>query len=509
LDSDKNYRRAAFFAPALFGLIAFAAIAQRPGLHYDEALPAMPAVHLSRASGPPTYPHDAGTWLCVGARCLPLMNLRYVGAVKDLLYLPIWGAAGPSVEAFRLLGMLFGAVGVAGAAALLARFAGWRAAGIGSLALAANPAYVQQTVFDSGLIAGWMLAFGLLCFAVTAFAKRPDATRALLLGAACGFGIWCRANFLWLLIAILFAVAAVARREIARHMDKAIPFVLGGLAGGFPFLLYQAISRGGTVQALSMYPAAGRLSEVLPARLVLMAETLLSDREHRVMWGDAQIPPWQAIPIAALAVLAIAVCFRRGVFGRCVALTALAFTAILLTSRMAIGEHHLIAVAPLVAMAAGIAVAPVRARFRVPALIVYGGLALFWNGLTTLGLADSGGKDHWSNASYRLAESLERLDRETVFVDWGLHNQIYFLTRGKLRAREIFGDETRAETGESWDALVAPGRLFVTNGEGHRAFAGPTEGVRRAIAGRPNARRIGLPQHDGQIYAEVLFDDNR
>lgn len=505
METPFTSRRAAIAAPFIYCALALALIAQGPGLHYDEALPAMPAVHLARSSGPPTYPHDPGTWLCSGRRCLPLMNLRYAGAVKDLLYLPVWAATGPSVEAFRLLGMLFGAIGVAGVAALAAKFAGWREAATGALVLAIHPAYIQQTVFDSGLIAAWMLAFGLLGFAIAAYASQAYARRAFFVGAACGFGIWCRANFLWLLIAVVLA----ALGEIARRRRHALPFVLGGLAGGLPFLVYQVISRGGTIEALSMHDAAGPFVENLKSRLVLLSETLLADREHRAMWGDASLPLWHSIPIAVLALSALAVCFRRGALGRIVALTTLALTAILLVSRMAIGEHHLIVLVPLVALAAGVAAGLVRARLRVPALLVYGGLALFWNGLTILGLYDSQGKNLWSSASATLAQQLSRREEEIVFIDWGLHNQIYFLTRGSLRAREVFGDETRAETGDLWTSFVQPGRLFVTNGRYHRVFPAPAEGVRAALVGRPGARRVAVPQHDGRIYAEALFDAGR
>lgn len=491
-------------APVVYCLLALALIATRPGLQYDEALPAMPAVHLARAAGPPTYPHDPGTWFCVRDRCLPLMNLRYVGAVKDLLYLPIWAAAGPSVEAFRLLGMLFGAIGVAGLAVLVGTFAGWREATIASTVLAIHPAYLQQTVFDSGLIAAWMLAFGLISIALAAYASRPDARLAFLLGAACGFAVWCRANLVWLLIAI----ALVAIREIARHRHNALPVLIGGLVGGFPFILYQVLSRGGTLQALSMYDAGGSFVETLRSRVVLLGETLLSDREHRAMWGGADIPLWQVALIAILAVLSLVGCWRRGAaFGRAVVLATLSLAAILFSSRMAIGEHHMIAVIPLVAIAAGVAAA--RARFRTPLLILYAGLAVAWDARAALGLHDTGGVGHWSNASTTLAGELARRSEEIVFIDWGLHNPVYFLTRGSLRAREVFGDETRAESGETWAEFVQPGRMLVTNGRDHRVFPAPTDGARAALSSRPNARRIGIPQHDGSLYAEALFDAGR
>jgi hypothetical protein len=436
------------------------------------------------------------------------MNLRYVGAVKDLLYLPLWAAAGPSIELFRVLSMAMGALGILGTGALLAQFVGWRAAAAGSLTLAIHPAYIQQTVFDSGLIASWMMAAGLLGIAISAYAARPCARTAFLLGAACGFAVWARANFVWLLAAAAVSVAAVAWRELWAHRLHAQFFAFGGIVGAFPFLLYQWISRGGTVEALSMYPAEGSLASQLPARLLLLAETMLSDREHRAMWGGAEMPIWQAAVIGTLAAIALAACWRAGGgFGRLIVLTTLLLTAILLTSRMAIGEHHLVAVVPLLAIAVGIAGS--GKRLAIPMLGLYAALAMWWNVTAILGLHHTGGSGHWSDASGRLSETLASNGGEVVFIDWGLHNPVYFLTRGGLRARELYGGELRAETGEPWNVLVEPGRVFVTNGQGHRVFSGPTEGVRSALKERPGARRIAVPQRSGAVYAEILRPADR
>ena len=83
-------------------------ILQNPGLQYDEALLVLGSVHMRHSPGELTLPHDPNTWLCPSSRCFPLMTVRYVGAIKEYLCLPLFAAFGPSAEAVRIVSMLLG-----------------------------------------------------------------------------------------------------------------------------------------------------------------------------------------------------------------------------------------------------------------------------------------------------------------------------------------------------------------------------------------------------------------
>src|SRR5437879_1088944 len=85
---------------------------QNPGFQYDEALLVLGGVHMLNSSGELTLPHDPDTWLCAPRRCFQLMTVRYVGAVKDYLCLPLFAIFGAHAEIVRLVGMLLGALGV-------------------------------------------------------------------------------------------------------------------------------------------------------------------------------------------------------------------------------------------------------------------------------------------------------------------------------------------------------------------------------------------------------------
>ncbi len=390
----------------------------------------------------------------------------------------------------------------------MASVAGWRASAVAALVLAVHPAYIWQTVFDSGLIATWMLSVGLLALALAGYARAPGLGTAFRVGLAMEFGVWARANFLWLLAALFIGIAVSWRAEISRSLRHAPAAVAGALAGGFPFLLYQWISVGGTWEALSMYPAEGSLLSLLPARLVLLNEVLLADREHRAMWGGTPMPMWQAVALAVLAVVCLFACARVGEkIGRAVTIASALLIAMLLSSKMAIGEHHLIVVIPLLAVAAGIASARSPVLLGATGAAVFALCASWWHITAWSALAATGGVGLWSDGSYRLADEIATRysDRVVTFVDWGLRNQAYVLTRGGVPMRELFGTAERAESGEAWEQIVKDGGVFVRNGPGNRQFPRPSEGLDRALADAPaSVRRTNIFQRNGDVFAEVI-----
>lgn len=201
-----RWRYAICLAAACYCLLALTSIWANPGLHYDEAIDVLGAVHLHHSRAELSLPHDPGTWLCVNSRCFPLMSARYIGSVKEYLCLPLFALFGPSAEIVRLASMLLAAAGILGLSALAARCLGPPAGAAVAWTLALSPSYLDQTVFDNGSVAPWMFFFGLACFAVARYLRAPGAKAAFCLGLACGAGVWARANFAWLLSAMALAL---------------------------------------------------------------------------------------------------------------------------------------------------------------------------------------------------------------------------------------------------------------------------------------------------------------
>src|SRR5260370_13109768 len=129
----------------------------------------------------------------------------------------------------------------------------------------------------------------------------------------------------------------------------------GAVVGGFPFLLYQIVSNGGSWRALGVFHSPGTLQERISSRLVMFAETLLSDREHRAMWDGPFMPGWQRwlFPSIAVACCLFGLIARTGrdrphaILTRILALVFLFYGAMLLLTSVTVSEHHLIALLPM------------------------------------------------------------------------------------------------------------------------------------------------------------------
>ncbi len=518
--STSRYLRFALLGPlAVYFLWACLLILPDPGLQYDEALLVLGSVHMRhQPHSELTLPHDPDTWVQVWNRWFPLMTVRYVGAIKEYLCLPVFALLGPSADAIRAVSALLAAIGIWGLARLVRGTFGSTTACAAAALVAINPAYAAMTVFDNGTVSIFMAAFGLLAFAVSRHIARPSAMAAFAIGGAAGFGIWSRANFVWLLAAAVVAIILSARRESLPPIRHLLAASLGALAGGSPFLLYQVVSGGATWRAVNLFSYSQPLSQRLWTRLPLFAEAMLSDAEHRVMWSGPPLPLWQPAVIAAVVVASCLVCLfandgKR--LARGLAITFVVNASVLLTTRVDVAQHHLVTLVPLAAVLTGVAGQRVvqllpRARILVIAIgVVYAASAIYWHLAGVNGLRSTGGQGLWSDGVYDLAQLLETkyASREIKILDWGLQNNLYVISDGALKTREIYGDASadHDERGRPWIEEVAEGGVYVVPAPGHRQFKTPVEGFLLAVSeGQPTTRRFGIRQRDGSAYAEVL-----
>lgn len=503
--------RGLLLAIALYLLCGGLLILQHPGLQYDEALQVLGAVHMQSSREELTLPHDPDTWLCAAGRCLPLMMVRYAGALKDYLCLPLFAIFGARAELYRLVSMLLGAVGIFGVGWLLARHVAPAVGVAAALIVAIHPAYVDLTVFDNGTVAVWMASLGLTALAISRYLSKPDATGAFLIGAALGFGVWCRANYVWMIGALALAAIVVLRAQFLRPWREFAAATVGALAGASPFLLYQYISRGGTFEALGMFQVSTSFGTLLVQRLRMLAEVMISDREHRAMWNGPALPTWE-IALAGLVVTTacVACLAMRSRWSRAVALSFLGLGFAMFSSRMPVAEHHLIALVPLAA--AMIAIAAHRFLDRRAALAcaaIYAVTALYWQAAAIRGLAATGGVGQWSDGVYELNERLRTQypGKQIQFLDWGLQNNLYVLSDGQLRSREVYYDATREKNrhGRPWSEDVLRGGVYVMNGAGHRHYPESTDGFLAALESlQPAYKRVAIRQPNGDSYAEIL-----
>lgn len=501
----------------VYCLLAGILILQRPGLYYDEALTAVGSVHMRHSPAELTLPHDPDTWLCSRGHCFPLMTMRYIGAIKEYVYLPAFALFGTRTEVIRVVSVLFSLLCIWGIGKLIGEQISRPVAACAALAIAINPAFLTTTVFDNGAVTVMMAAFGLVCVALSSYVLRSSARAAFWVGAAMGFGIWARANFLWLEIAVLIAALVVLRKQVLFPLRHWIAWVTGGVLGGLPFLVYQVHSKLGTWEATNMFVAPEPLGHRLLVRAIMLAETFLTDREHRAMWDGPPMPGWQRWLFPAVVVASLVICAAMGgrwgrvrsLWARGVALTFVVLGLFLFFTRTRVAEHHLVALVPLAAIVVVLACAILQARFRW-GRGVSGGLAavylssvFYWQVQTIEGLHRTRGVGAWSDAVYTLARQLPQKygTQEMKILDWGLENNLYVLTDARLHTREIYSDDAH----EAWPNEIRRGGVFLLNGPENRQFPEASEAFLKALAeARPAMQRFTVPQRSGVAFAEVI-----
>jgi 4-amino-4-deoxy-L-arabinose transferase-like glycosyltransferase len=510
-------------AIALYWILGIGAIVQKPGLQYDEAQLVAGAVHMRHSAGPfDEYPQPH-SWVCPMGRCIPLMSATYVGAVKEYVALPLFALFGPRAPFVRLASLILSTFAIWGIYALAAEFFSAVVAAAAAFIIAINPAFLTMTVFDNNAIGAVMAGLGLTCFCLAVYRRQSSFWAAFALGLALGFAVWARANIAWIWIAGFAAVAIVLGRRILLPAKHWIAILLGGLTGGSPFLMYQWFSNDATWKVQHDLSTAQPWSTLLPYRLHLFAEMLLSEGEHRGMWAGPPLPHWQLWLFPILVTGACAVCLfpptvtrpACRLFSRALALTFAIGAAFFFFSRLPIAEHHFVLLLPLgaVMVATGFSLLIARCRwaraFAAGTLVVYVSSAAYWQVASIRGLRATGGIGAWSDAVVPLAGYLDQnyRGREIQYLDWGLRYNVYVLADGRLKGRDIYApsSEDRSLQGRPWIDEIRDGGVFVVSGTGNRAFANPTNGFLRALAdARPRMRVESVAQRNGEPYASVL-----
>jgi len=348
-----------------------------------------------------------------------------------------------------------------------------------------------------------------VCLGIARYLRKKDGAAAFLLGIAMGLGIWARANFLWLILAMFGAVAIVLRGRMRVRISQMAAASLGAIAGGAPFLLYQVISHGGTWQGVGMFTLHQSIGRLLPARLVMFSEIFLSDREHRAIWNAPPMPPWQHWLFPAIVLSACAVCLMsRSLAARVAAMTFLFLSAFLFLSKVPVVEHHLIALVPLAAAIAVLGAFTIveRSGWGKSAMallgLIYIGSAIYWQVAAVRGIARTGGVGQWSDAVESLSDYLQSRypGREIQILDWGLQNNLFVLSDGKIRSREIY-DEQLAY----WVERMRSGGVFVMNGPQNRQLPAVSSRFLQALElTHPTIRRVTVSQASGTPYAEIF-----
>ncbi len=501
---------ALLFCLALHLALSWSLAVHTAGLEYDEAISFHGAARI--AGGIHTAACESGMSFQFARRCWPLMVAPYVGAPKDYFLMPMLGLTGMRVGVARMGAALLGAIGIVGVWMFLGQVSGRTAAVAGALLLSVHPSYIDLPLFDQGNIAFSLGILGAILMTVAALMRRVSPGRVFLLGLWLGLGVWGRLNFSWFAASGAIAWLLVYRRDAVREWRNLPALLTGVLLGVSPLLFYLRhhlrLLREFMAAASTRASVASRAHETL----LYLRNALLSDGEHRAIWGGAPVSPPAATLVALVAAAALVWC-AFAVRSKAVRVVAACSTILLIayaTSKLPVAEHHLVIFVPMAAMLVAMASVDVARHFRFGravlscALIAWGLAAFSMNVHAATELHRTRGVGEWSAQSERLLDALMQPQvkgRHLYWLDWGLHWPLYLMSGGQINGTEM-------EASSPLLGTVAKGGVFATYANRYLHFSQATIGFRSALnCLHPRYTRIGIPAGDGDAWAFVYVVD--
>lgn len=451
-----------------------------PGLHYDEAFEAVPAVQLLQGQ-PVTAFRQSG--LLVGGRLWPWMTQDYIGALNTYLSIPFIWLLGPTPVALRVMSVGLGLVTLLLTARLAVRLTGPAWVGwVAALLLAVEPTFVfwnRQGVFVTAVTAPLGLA-ATLCW-LNRF-ERGRWPWSLAGAFLFGLGLYAKVLFVWLIFGLVGAAVLLNLGRLLRSPRQVIaplsPAELAGAAlafglGCWPLIAYN-LQTGGTWLSITEHSTTsyygvnnlafgpnllerlgqlwtllagshfwylGRVgSDNLSPALFVGVLVLVVLSSIRIFFGTGGRPGLEKIKAAqsALFPFLVIVLVVLASIGTVSALWITHFAVLMPWPALAVAVgswfigHHLQPPnktrSPLLKLALGLSLAVLSAGHLLATLRYH------------QALSQSGGLGAHSDAVYDLSTWLDHHSRgPVVAMDWGLAAPVAYLTNGRVTPIEVFG----------------------------------------------------------------------
>lgn len=457
-------------ATAVVGIAGFLVLAsidlRLPGLYYDELFQLTTALAFVKGGLGSAVAWVPGTEVSIAGHPLPLMAHSYIGAVKTVAFVPVAAAFGISPASVRVFTITVAALSLVFTYLFASRL--FRSSAVGAVAtvlLATDPSFVFYSRVDFGPSVFMFLLKAIGLWQLVGW-WRTGRLRSLVAGAfAFGLGIYDKANFAWIVAAVLLAALALDWRGVRRRLDRrSLAWASGAfILGCLPFLAYNVSWPPRTLQPAlkgTLHVSGGNPSGnpfvQFGLRVRQLVQLLDGDTLSELLTGRHGGPPLlpvltftAAILIAVLyAIPHLRARFRPAMFVVASGLLVLAASAI--TPGGSYPHHVLLSYpAPHVALAAILVQGVAIARRRIgPPLAVFGAALVALTvavSVTTstamLGrLRTTGGTGNFSDGIYALEHDLARHDRRSrlVVLDWGIYQNLVALSGGDLRAVELW-----------------------------------------------------------------------
>ena len=503
-----NLRRSWALETALVAVPAFVFIALAayhltlPGLYYDEAADAIPALDLLQGRQPELVrPHG----IALFGRTWPLMAFDYVGAVHTYASLAFFSVLGPSVGALRLMTIAGGALTVALTAVWVRHLFSSRMAGAGAaLLLATHPSwvfYARQGVHVSSLMALWLMGALLL---LLAWRRTGSVWWLAGAGLLLGLGLSTKILFLWAILALGFIGlawqgptlwrtwrnpgGAVAR--LRRALKPAVAVAVAVVGGAAPLLIYN-LQTGATLDAVAKSAEVttyGVHNADYPANLLARLDTLWALLHGGHFWflgglyGNHLFPPAVLVGAATACALAVRWPPLRGAIALLLGFTFLVVVQSPVTIS-GIWPTHLFILLPLLCAIPVVALAAaVRAQSgalrRLGHIAAPLTIAILAAGNLTVdaqyheALVRTGGHRGHSDAVYKLASYLDENGVPApLAMDWGIRYTVQLVTAGRVRPLEVFGYTAEPDPGFAARLPLATAeQRYLFHGEDYTAF---------------------------------------
>ncbi|MEM7030998.1 MAG: glycosyltransferase family 39 protein [Chloroflexota bacterium] len=462
-----NWARSTITSPLLLlvGIAVYLSLSlyqlSLPGLHYDEAFEAVPAVQILQ--GQPVTAFRNSTIDIIGYQ-FPLTTQDYIGAVNTLGVLPFLATGGASVVSLRLYAVLVGVVTLLCVYKFTAEVTHTPFAGaIATLLLAVNPTFLfwnRQGIFVTAVTATIGVAAAWCWLRWWLSQKFRFAIGGMFLF---GLGLYAKLLFIWLIVALLGCVVILKFKTLLdqaqsrRYFDLSIKqggyLLLAGVAGGWPLLVYN-IQTGGTFKSITENATTSYYgvdnTDVftnLGARFGHLVTVLKGD--HLWYLGDTYANNTLVTFFLMMAIAAVWLTVQKRQINALFPFLLLLLVigqSVVTVSDLWVTHFALIMVWPTIAMVlAGTALYRAMDRrlgntllgiLLVTLIITEAKASIFYH----QALQASGGLGTHSDAIYDVATWLEQHpDKPAIAMDWGLTAPIIYLTSGRVESIEVFG----------------------------------------------------------------------
>ncbi len=494
---------------------------ETPGLYYDEALHAGPALEF--LDGEIRSNHVPGSkvvWLA--ERPVFVRAQAYLGGLKTQVLVPVFALFGGGVAVLRAATLSIALLGLLAAMLWTERIAGAGVAVLLGLILASDASFVLGSRHDWGPFALAFLCKALgLWLALRGFSQR----RWLWIGGAgvvFGLGVYHKADFSGALAVAFLAFGLAAPKRLVHVFREQRPELLVLLLGF----------------ALGSLPVWFWIGDILQAGALLGDRTDLTEKFHAALYSldgsyfrrlvesggrfeklAAGNPRW-AVPWAALygaGVLMALVSWRKAAPAfRFACLASSLGAVVFFVTPGAARLHHVLNLYPFPQLLLACAVVHLwRERGRIAggvagSLVLVGVVAgalatardLAW-------LRDTGGRGRWSDAIYALADYVQdRGGRPAVSLDWGSNEPLRFLTRDIPLTEPVWEFQSVIPGQHRWELEGTPDHTYLLLDGPHALYPFGARFLREVERSASDSARIRrFPDREGRpAFAAIHFD---